>query len=109
MRPLLVSCFSTPIDRPVIVLAWPLAANLAAGTAARGHCVLAGDRAACLCVAQLAESSWRLLFGMAVSRSVETKAQVWLDLEMQDDPQKLPPLNSLDASAVSRILVVAPL
>jgi hypothetical protein len=44
-----------------------------------------------------------------VSRSVETKAQVWLDLEMQDDPQKLPPLNSLDASAVSRILVVAPL
>jgi hypothetical protein len=46
---------------------------------------------------------------MAVSRSVETKAQVGLDLEMQDDPQELPPLNSLDASAVSRILVVAPL
>jgi hypothetical protein len=44
---------------------------------------------------------------MAVSRSVEMKAQVVLEMRMQDDPQELPPLDLLDASAVSRILVVA--
>jgi hypothetical protein len=37
---------------------------------------------------------------MAVSRSVEMKAQVVLEMRRRDEPQELAALNSLDASAV---------